>query len=344
MQRTQSAETAPTEASSFPPIVCPIDRLHLVTAADAGELMCTAGHGYPVEGAIPRLAGSQPGYADAFGEQWRHYRTTQLDSYTKTSISRDRLKRCLGEELWGRLQQQMPLQVLEAGCGAGRFTEILLQLPAAIVTSTDLSSAVEPNQLNCPQSPRHRIIQCDINCLPFLPGQYDVVICLGVIQHTRNPERSIEDLYQHLRPGGWLVIDHYRPSLSRYTRFGEMLLRPVLKRLPPPKGLAVTKALTRLFFPLHRAARRLRAIQMVISRFSPLLTYYHSFPQLSDELQYEWAALDTHDSLTDYYKHARSRRSIAMRLHALNAQRIWVEKGGNGVEARCQKPPVISSA
>ena len=91
-------------------------------------------------------------------------------------------------------------------------------------------------------------------------------------------------------------------------------------------------------------ARRLRAIQMVISRFSPLLTYYHSFPQLSDELQYEWAELDTHDSLTDYYKHARSRRSIAMRLHALNAQRIWVEKGGNGVEARCQKPPVISSA
>ena len=97
MQRTQSAETAPTEASSFPPMVCPIDRLHLVTAADAGELMCTAGHGYPVEGAIPRLAGSQPGYADAFGEQWRHYRTTQLDSYTKTSISRDRLERCLGE-------------------------------------------------------------------------------------------------------------------------------------------------------------------------------------------------------------------------------------------------------
>ena len=75
--------------------------------------------------------------------------------------------------------------MLEAGCGAGRFTEILLQLPAAAVTSTDLNSAVEPNQVNCPQSARHRIVQCDIKDLQFPPAQYDMVICLGVLQHTR---------------------------------------------------------------------------------------------------------------------------------------------------------------
>jgi 2-polyprenyl-3-methyl-5-hydroxy-6-metoxy-1,4-benzoquinol methylase len=337
LQTTQSTDSAPAMASGAPALVCPLDRLDLQIAAGSTELRCGADHTYAVRGGIPRIAGSLPGYADAFGEQWRHYRTTQLDSYTKTSISRDRLRRCLGEELWVRLQQHSPLQVLEAGCGAGRFTEILLQLPAAVVTSTDLSSAVEPNQLNCPQSTRHRIIQCDINHLPFLPGQYDVVICLGVIQHTRDPEQSIADLYRQVRPGGWLVIDHYRPSLSLYTRFGEMLLRPVLKRLPPHRGLAVTKSLTRAFFPLHRAIRGLRPLQMIASRFSPLLTYYHSFPQLSDQLQYEWAELDTHDSLTDYYKHVRTPGSIARRLRTLGGHRIWVGKGGNGVEARCQK-------
>ena len=55
-------------------------------------------------------------------------------------------------------------------------------------------------------------------------------------------------------------------------------------------------------------------------------------------MQYEWAELDTHDSLTDYYKHLRSPRAIAATLAELHAGSVWVAKGGNGVEARCQKP------
>jgi 2-polyprenyl-3-methyl-5-hydroxy-6-metoxy-1,4-benzoquinol methylase len=327
-----------SETTFFPALVCPLDHLELSRLDDGGALLCCAGHRFEIRLGIARLVASNHSYADAFGEQWRQYRMTQLDSYTQTTISKDRLRRCLGEDLWRQLAQDGRLEVLETGCGAGRFTEILLQLPGASVTSTDLSSAVEPNQLNCPQSARHRILQCDINRLPFLPEQYDIVACLGVIQHTQDPERTIRDLYRQVKPGGWLVIDHYAHSLSLYTRFGELLLRPILKRLSPAKGVAATKALTRLFFPLHRAARGIRPLQMIVSRFSPLLTYYHAFPQLSDRLQYEWAELDTHDSLTDYYKHARSQRSIAATLKALQAQNIWVSQGGNGIEARCQKP------
>src|SRR5205807_9547168 len=63
----------------------------------------------------------------------RHYRTTQLDSYTRSNLSADRLRRCLGEELWRALQAPAPrLSILEAGCGAGRFTEVLTRLPAAV--------------------------------------------------------------------------------------------------------------------------------------------------------------------------------------------------------------------
>ena len=324
------------KASSFPAIVCPVD--HLQLSGPDGSLVCPAGHSYSTRQGIPRLLASESNYADAFGEQWHQYRTTQLDSYTKTDISRLRLKRCLGDELWQRLHQQDRLEILESGCGAGRFTEILLRLPAASVTSTDLSSAVEPNQLNCPQSDRHRIIQCDINQLPFLPGQYDMVLCLGVIQHTKNPERTIADLYQQVKPGGWFVIDHYTHSLSIYTKLSEWLVRPVLKRLSPARGVAATKVLTRVLFPIHRAVRNRRPLQVIVSRFSPLLTYYHAYPQLSDRLQYEWAELDTHDSLTDFYKHLRSPRAIKSTLESLGAQSICVAKGGNGVEARCQKP------
>jgi 2-polyprenyl-3-methyl-5-hydroxy-6-metoxy-1,4-benzoquinol methylase len=301
-------------------------------------MACPSGHAFPVRENIPRLLPSGHNYADAFGEQWKHYRRTQLDSYTRTTYSKDRLRRCFGEDLWQRLQKPGPLQVLEAGCGAGRFTEILLATAAAVVTSTDLSAAVEPNQLNCPQTPRHRVVQCDINKLPFLPGQFDVVMCLGVVQHTRDPEKTIADLYSQVKPGGWLVIDHYRHTISTSTKLTAALIRPVLKRLPPQKGVAATKTLTRWFFPLHRAVRRYTPLQRILSRLSPILTYFHVLPQLSDELQYEWSELDTHDSLTDWYKRLRSRRSIRNTLAALGAAEQWVERGGNGIEARGRKP------
>jgi len=322
--------------SYFPPLVCPIDYLQLEVSQ--GVFTCPAGHRYQTRLGIPRLLASQSNYTDAFGEQWKQYRMTQLDSYTHTTISKERLKRCFGDVLWKRLRQSERLEILETGCGAGRFTEVLLDLPAASVTSTDLSSAVEANQANCPQSDRHRIIQCDINHLPFLPERYDIVICLGVIQHTKNPEQTIADLYCEVKPGGWLIIDHYTPSLAHYTKITALCLRSILKRLSPEAGLRVTDQLTRAFFPLHRAVRWSTFLQMILSRISPLLTYYHALPQLNEQLQYEWALLDTHDSLTDYYKHLRTGSQISCTLRDLGSQDIWVAKGGNGIEARCRKP------
>jgi hypothetical protein len=55
------------------------------------------------------------------------------------------------------------------------------------------------------------------------------------------------------------------------------------------------------FLPLHKSVRNYPAAQAVLSRISPVLSYYHALP-LDDALQREWALLDTHDSLTDRYK------------------------------------------
>ena len=323
--------------STFPALLCPADDLPLVEQSESW-LSCTAGHKYPCRLDIPRVLESENNYADAFGEQWKHFRTTQLDSHSKISISRDRLHRCLGSNLVQKLEQGDRVQVLEAGCGAGRFTEILLGFPAAAVTSTDLSSAVEPNQENCPQSDRHRVVQCDINAFPFAQRQYDVVICIGVIQHTKNPEQTIASLFEQVKPGGSLVIDHYAHMLSRYTKISAILLRPILKRLPAQKGMAATEKITNAFFPLHRAAKRSRLAQVLLSRISPLATYYHTIPELSDRQQYEWALLDTHDGLTDYYKRLRTGPQIRRTLTRLGAEDIHVAKGGNGIEVRCRRP------
>jgi 2-polyprenyl-3-methyl-5-hydroxy-6-metoxy-1,4-benzoquinol methylase len=318
-----------------PEIVCPLDKLQLTRSDDV--LTCPDGHSWEIRTNIPRIVSKQSDYADAFGLQWNTYRRTQLDSYTNTTISLDRARRCLGKDCWQRLQGPETVYILEIGCGAGRFTEVLLNTPAAHVTSIDYTSAVEANQGNFPQDERHRVIQADLNVLPFSPGQFDIVFCLGVVQHTPSPEHTIAKIYEQVKRGGHVVLDHYTYSLSRYTK-SAVLVRPLLKRLPPASGLKWSERLVDVFFPLHRAAKNARIMQILISRISPILSYYHAFPELNDRLQYEWALLDTHDSLTDWYKHLRTKGQIERTMRNLGAADIQCDYGGNGVEARCRRP------
>ena len=317
---------------SWPAVVCPLDGGLLDT--DASHLACAGGHLWDVIAGIPRMIPSAGNYADAFGLQWQTYRKTQLDSYTRTTLSRDRARRCVGAETW-RILQERPVNVLEVGCGAGRFTEVLLATQA-LVTSVDYSSAVDANQQSFPQTERHRIFQADVRQLPFMPGQFDLVFCLGVIQHTPDPEQTIRKLYEQVRPGGSLVIDHYTWSLSEVTK-SATLVRMVLSRTRPESGLRWSRRIVNAFLPLHKAARHSRIAQALLSRVSPVLSYYQTLP-LSDELQREWALLDTHDSLTDRYKRFRTKGQILRTLTELGAERIWCEYGGNGVEARCRRP------
>ena len=78
-------------------------------------------------------------------------------------------------------------------------------------------------------------------------------------------------------------------------------------------------------------------MSILLNRISPVISYYNVFPRLNEQQQLEWALLDTHDSLTDWYKHFRSKKRIRAILEQLGAVDLWVEYGGNGVEANCKK-------
>ena len=310
-----------------------------VNANNQVYLKSNSGDDYPVIKGIPRIIDDFNNYSSAFGEQWLHWQKTQLDSYTKTTISSDRLLRCLGNSITNNIKRsQKPLHVLEVGCGAGRFTEILLKFPSIRLTSIDLSLAVEANALNFPQDNNHRIVQADIIELPFKPMQYDIVICLGVIQHTPDPEKTIKKLYEQVKPGGDMVIDHYTFDISRLTKITSNTLRPIVKRLSSKKRMNVIKLLVNIFFPVHQLIRKLPILQKIFSRISPIITYFHAYPELNDNLQKEWSMLDTHDALTDWYKHLRSLKQIKKSLQDINADSINAWNDGNGVEARCKRP------
>lgn len=315
----------------------PLGPVGAAVADRARVLACAAGCAVPVEGGIPRFVPSE-NYASGFGLQWKHFRRTQLDSYSGTTISRDRLARCLG----GSLDVVRGKVVLEAGCGAGRFTEVLLAAGARVV-ATDLSVAVEANYDNCARSVDYFVCQADLRRLPVAPAAFDIVLCLGVIQHTPSPEESIAALASYVKPGGMLVIDHYSHEYPLTP--SRRVLRAALLRLRPERAKQAALQLSRALLPFHRLLwRRTRGfgrLRRYLSRVSPLVDYYDSYPQLSRALLSEWAVLDTHDALTDYYKHFRAPAEIAATLEALGLEGIVAAPGGNGVEARARRPVAV---
>jgi 2-polyprenyl-3-methyl-5-hydroxy-6-metoxy-1,4-benzoquinol methylase len=288
----------------------------------------------PIVRGIPRFVPSE-GYAAAFGWQWNRFQRSQLDSYTGTTISHDRLARCLG----GSLDVVRGKVVLEAGCGAGRFTEILLDAGARVV-ATDLSSAVEANYSNCGTAQDYFICQADVRELPVAPRSFDVVVCLGVVQHTPQPEETLAALAGYVKPGGLLAIDHY--SRAYPATLSRRLIRSLLLRMSPEHAHHIALGVVRTLLPVHRALwhrrRGFGRLRRYLGRVSPVVDYYDAYPDLKPELLSEWALLDTHDTLTDRYKHLRDPEEIRAALVELGLANVEVCAGGNGVEARAHGP------
>src|SRR5829696_2778855 len=110
--------------------------------AEGEFLKDSTGTTFPIINGIPRFVSSE-NYAAAFGLEWSVHKDTQLDRLSGVPITRERLERCLGS----RVERLKGLCVLEAGCGAGRFTELMVS-SGARVHAIDLSIAVEANRAN----------------------------------------------------------------------------------------------------------------------------------------------------------------------------------------------------
>lgn len=306
-----------------------------ILISEGGSLKSESGHSYPIIQGIPRFVSAE-NYSNDFGDQWNRFPKTQLDSFTGFDHSEARLARCLR----GNLKNLKGKKVLEAGSGAGRFTEILLK-HGAIVHSFDYSNAVEANAKNNGDHENLVLVQADIRKIPFSKLSYDYVICLGVLQHTPSPEESIRSLWEMVRPGGVLVVDHYlwKWRLILPPPFGgsETIYRQLVLRLPGDIRFKFVKTMVDFWFPWHWKLRDSLFMQRILRRVSPVHFYYPDIKLHNRQMYYEWALLDTHDGTTDFYKHRRKPSQIKKLLEEVGATDIVVEIGGNGIEAFCRK-------
>ena len=145
-----------------------------------------------------------------------------------------------------------------------------------------------------------------------------------------------------MKPGGWLIFDQYRYNLSSLLR-SAWVVRLLLKRLSPERGLKATDWLVRVLLPAHKRIAGNRFLEILLFRFSPITSHYSGYPQLSDEDQVAWARLATHDNLRDFHKHHTSLVSLKRQLEALGASNLYFCIMPYTIEVRCQKPASAES-
>jgi SAM-dependent methyltransferase len=96
-------------------------------------------------------------------------------------------------------------RVLEAGCGHGRISQVLLEHFEIRLFSTDLSQAMLEASQAAVAGVEARS-RADVLRLPFADASFDVVLCSGVLMHVANQAIALSELARVLRPGGQMVV------------------------------------------------------------------------------------------------------------------------------------------
>jgi SAM-dependent methyltransferase len=263
-----------------------------------GELKDDDGNSFPVINGVPRFV-EDHNYTDNFGFQWNQFQKTQIDRETKnSSFSKERFFAATHwdkEDLTGK-------DVLEVGSGAGRFTQIVLDFTKANLYSLDYSDAVSANYKNNGHyGDRLKLFQASIYEMPFPDNSFDKVFCFGVLQHTPDFKKSVQNLVSKAKPGGEIVVDFY-PIKGWYTKISaKYLLRPFTKKMSHGKLLHKIERNANRLIRTYYFFDKLK-LGMIAHRFLPMCDINRTLPAgLSKESLREWVILDTFDMFSPAY-------------------------------------------
>jgi SAM-dependent methyltransferase len=216
----------------MPILVCPACGVG-VELEDTGARCRDCGRTYsrdPRNGVISFV--EEESYTESFGLQWKTFSREQLDN-DRLHDSERRFRQETGffpEHIAGKT-------VLDAGCGMGRFLDVVSRDGAALAVGVDLSSAVDAAAANLSDRDNALIIKGDIFRLPFRRGSFDAVFSIGVLHHTPSTEQAFRALVPMVKPGGEIAISVYAATMKpgvvwALNMFRRRLFRVFTRRLP----------------------------------------------------------------------------------------------------------------
>ncbi len=318
-------------------LVCPSCKSALDLSADTQTLKIESGMltcrecttQYPVIRGVPRFV-PQDHYTQAFGYQWLQHAKTQNDSFTGMPVSENRIRI---ETKWP--EKTPGEKILEVGSGSGRFTEQLLK-KEAFIASFDASVAVEANYVAHGNNPLVLIVQADIYKQPFRDEYFDKGLCIGVLQHTPDPKKSIATVVSKVRKGGLCVMDIYR----RHPWYRQMWntrywARPFVKNMKPERLYKLCVAYINLMWPLACLITRLPGGRTINQKLLvPELMSSGKYKKFSNELHKEWTTLHLFDWLNPTYDQPQNEKVFRSWLMDSGLTNVETGYDYGGVDAR----------
>jgi 2-polyprenyl-3-methyl-5-hydroxy-6-metoxy-1,4-benzoquinol methylase len=171
-----------------------------------------------------------------FGENWRRFlvalderRIQQAEASLRDMLERDDLR---------------GLRFLDIGSGSGLFSLAARRLGAQVV-----SIDYDPRSVACTAELRRRYFPDDPDWIveegsaldaPYLTslGTFDIVYSWGVLHHTGQMWRALENAHLPVRPGGRLFVAIYNDTGSQSARW--KWIKRTYNRLPRPLRLPFT--------------------------------------------------------------------------------------------------------
>jgi ubiquinone/menaquinone biosynthesis C-methylase UbiE len=247
---------------------------------------------YPIIGGVPRFVQSE-NYTSSFGYQWNKWSKVQFDSENVNGPMSGYTTK-MWETIMGDLAHLGPNSlVLDIGCGPGRFIEVALAKGAKVI-GLDYSNAVNAAYNNFKGNPNVCIVQADALQMPFALSTFDYIYTIGVLHHTPNAYKGVEEAYRVLKQSGIFGISVYGksgyydfPTVQLWRKFFNFL-RPVFGNYPP---LIYTYFVVNIFGPIRKY---FPFLGRVIKLFFPFIS-------IPDK---RWSILDTFDSVTPSYQSA----------------------------------------
>lgn len=163
------------------------------------------------DGAVQRQAKGDPGYA------WQDEKG-MLANLNK--VERNYVRS-------GLFARELPLDtlkgrtVLEVGCGSGGASLVMSRHGAEVVAG-DLAlprcaNALRMHGVSSWRDRKFAAVQLDAERLPFPDGSFDAVLSNGVLHHTTDTRRAVEQVRRVLKPGGTAAIMLYSRRSLMYA-------------------------------------------------------------------------------------------------------------------------------
>jgi SAM-dependent methyltransferase len=278
----------------------------LLTEVEGG-LKDEQGVFFPYIAGAYRIAGDN-NYTENFGFQWNKFTKTQIDR--ESASSHQSKARFFAQTGWDK-QDLTGQIILEAGSGAGRFSQIVLDFTKATLYSVDYSNSVEANyKNNGHHKERLKLFQASVYELPFKQGSFDKVFCFGVLQHTPDVKKSVQSLAAMVKPGGELAVDFY-PIRGWWTKVHiKYILRPFTKKMSHDKLLGLIERNMGWLIKASNFFNKI-GIGRLVNRFLPICDIKATLPPgLSKQELKEWCILDTFDMFSPEYDQPQKIKTV----------------------------------